>query len=124
MQGSRRVNFKGVFRDCLFIISERCHHHTDISLRDLKDTATLASSAKTAQDCDVALAFTATQLEKQTYIAVQRFLTLVWLTTVPLISSMPVLIFYLLDFCKVMELDMIKKDADLHGLTSRADGLR
>jgi len=59
------------------IISKKCHQHTDINLRDLKGAATLSGSAKTAQDCDVALALAASQLERQTCIAMQKLLTMV-----------------------------------------------
>ncbi|KAJ6791949.1 negative regulator of systemic acquired resistance SNI1 isoform X2 [Iris pallida] len=98
--GSRRLSFKTLVKECITIISKRCHQHTGISFRELKDATNLTGSAKMAHDCDVALSFSATQIERETCSSMQSFMSL------------------------IMELDMIRKEADLHGLTSRADGLR
>lgn len=97
---SRRVNFKSMVRDCICIISERCHHHKETSIKDQKDAMALSGSTEIAQDCDIPLAFAAIELEKQACYAVQRF------------------------FVLVMELDLIRKEADQHALTSRVDGVR
>ncbi|ONK81566.1 uncharacterized protein A4U43_C01F30610 [Asparagus officinalis] len=97
---SRRINFKSIIRDSMFVLSRRCHQQTESSISDLKDTSTVSASAKNTQDSYIALALATTQLERQTHVAMQKFLTM------------------------IMELDVIKKEADIHGLTTRADGLR
>ncbi|XP_077229357.1 negative regulator of systemic acquired resistance (SNI1) [Tasmannia lanceolata] len=96
--GSRRINFKSLVKDCFSIISNRSHGHAEFSPHSSKNGQN--SSAKVANDCDVALAIAVTELEKEMYIAMEKFMVL------------------------IMELDVMKKEAEMKGYTSRADGVR
>lgn len=96
--GSRRINFKSLIKDCFSILLKRSEHHSAAGLHDVNSAEN--SNAKTVQDSEVAWAIGMSEVEKGTCVAVQKFFTL------------------------IMELDVIKKEADVQGLTSRADGFR
>ncbi|KAJ4975776.1 hypothetical protein NE237_000882 [Protea cynaroides] len=96
--GSRRISYKNLIRDCLSIISKGFYSHGKYSAHELEHAE--KSPARIVKEQDTSLAFALVELEKGTCIALQKFLVL------------------------VMELDLSKKQADMHGLTSRADGVR
>ncbi|KAF8413798.1 hypothetical protein HHK36_001791 [Tetracentron sinense] len=98
VQGSRRISYKSLIKDCVSIISNRCYLHAGFSLYDLKTPE--ESSAKTIHSCDAAVSIALVELGKGTCTAVQKLLVL------------------------IMELDMSKKQADMQGCTTRADGVR
>ncbi|KAK9085447.1 hypothetical protein Sjap_025858 [Stephania japonica] len=95
--GSRRVSYKNLVKDCLSIISRRSDQ-TDIGLHGIPTLE--RSSDRVVHDVEVAPAVALVELQKETCVAVQKFLVL------------------------VMELDKAKKLAETQGCTSRADGLR
>ncbi|WOL09342.1 hypothetical protein Cni_G18095 [Canna indica] len=96
--GSRKLNFKSLVRDCMSILLKQCHHNilnNSQLLRTSEDTCIQSN-----QDSVVALATAFSELEKKTFIAVQIFLKL------------------------IMEFDVVRKQADSLGLTSRLDSFR
>ncbi|XP_038984953.1 negative regulator of systemic acquired resistance SNI1 isoform X2 [Phoenix dactylifera] len=96
--GSRKLNFKTLVRDCMSIMYRRCHHHIAKNVQDLRFVKD--SCDKEAHISNVSLAIALSELEKGTCVAVQKLMTL------------------------IMELDLIRKEADLQGLTTRVDGFR
>ncbi|XP_043687338.1 negative regulator of systemic acquired resistance SNI1 isoform X2 [Telopea speciosissima] len=96
--GSRRISYKNLIKDCLSIISKGFHSHAKCSTHELEHTE--KSPTTIANEHNTSLAFALVELEKGTCIALQKFLVL------------------------IMELDMSKKQADVRGDTSRADGVR
>ncbi|KAJ8480106.1 hypothetical protein OPV22_023833 [Ensete ventricosum] len=96
--GSRKLNFKSLVRDCMSILLKRCHHNIPNNLQGLRSSEDTCSQS--SQDCDVGLSIAVSELEKETCVAIQKFFKL------------------------VMELDVARKEADMHGLTSRLDGFR
>ncbi|CAL9180636.1 unnamed protein product [Musa hybrid cultivar] len=96
--GSRKLNFKSLVRDCMSILLKRCHHNIPNNLQDLRSSEDTCS--RSSQDCVVGLSIAVSELEKETCVAIQKFFKL------------------------VMELDVARKEADMHGLTSRLDGFR
>ncbi|KAK9267110.1 hypothetical protein L1049_009529 [Liquidambar formosana] len=95
--GSRRISYKGLIKDCLFIVSTLCHVHVGF-VDDVRSSEN--SAAKPYKDSDTAVAVALLEVEKCTCIAIQRLLVM------------------------IMELDMSKKKADMEGHTTRADGVR
>ncbi|XP_020089099.1 negative regulator of systemic acquired resistance SNI1 isoform X3 [Ananas comosus] len=93
--GSRKLNFKSLVRDFMSLLLNQCQHHVRNSLPD-----TVGSCAISSHDSAFSLAIAFPELERRTCSAVQKLLTL------------------------VMEIDVIKKEADLLGVTSRIDGFR
>lgn len=91
-----KLKFKDLIKACMLMISKQCHCHT--KLQHLKNAGSV--TAKMAQDYDFALAIAVAEQEKATCISVQKLLSL------------------------IVELDLVRKDADLNGVTSRLDGLR
>lgn len=96
--GSRKLNFKSLVKDCLSIIYRRCHHHIGKNVQDLRYVKD--SCGREAHVSNVSLAIALSELEKGACIAVQKLITL------------------------IMELDLIRKEAELQGLTTRVDGFR
>ncbi|CAL9101789.1 unnamed protein product [Musa textilis] len=96
--GSRKLNFKSLVRDCMSILLKRCHHNMPNNLQDLRSSED--TCFQSSQECDVGLSIAVSELEKETCVAIQKFFKL------------------------VMELDVARKEADMHGLTSRLDGFR
>lgn len=95
--GSRRISYKGLIKDCISIMCEMSHVHTEIS-HDIRLPEN--SAAEQLKDCDAAVAISFPEVKKCTCIALQKLLLM------------------------AMELDTSKKKADMLGLTTRADGLR
>ncbi|XXG68391.1 hypothetical protein AAC387_Pa06g1490 [Persea americana] len=95
--GSRRISFKSLIKNCLLVILERSHHNSTVGIHDLKNDE---NSAKPFLACDAARAIAVPEVQKGTHISMMKF------------------------FVLIMELDVIKKEADTSGLTSRADGTR
>ncbi|THG09188.1 hypothetical protein TEA_016711 [Camellia sinensis var. sinensis] len=95
--GSRRISYKGLIKDCVSIMCEMSHVHTEIS-HDIRLPEN--SAVEQLEDCDAAVAISFPEVKKCTCIALQKLLLM------------------------AMELDTSKKKADILGLTTRADGLR
>lgn len=71
LQGSRRMNYKNLMKDCLSILCELYHVHTGIS----NDHEYLENSiVKPSEDCNTALAFAFLEVGKSTCIAMQKLL--------------------------------------------------
>ncbi|XP_057526771.1 negative regulator of systemic acquired resistance SNI1 isoform X6 [Amaranthus tricolor] len=95
--GSRRLNYKNLVKDSLFILCNQFHAHYLTN----HDTGAAKSSSPTMCDnSDPALAFCLPDAEKCTCKAVQRFLIM------------------------MMDLDSSRKKAGMQGLTTRVDGVR
>ncbi|KAK1556244.1 hypothetical protein Q3G72_001331 [Acer saccharum] len=95
--GSRRINYKVLMKDCLSILSGLCQVLAGINNHH---ECSENSVTKPPEDCDPALAFALLDEEKSTCVAIQKLLTM------------------------IMELDKSKKNADMLGHTTRADGVR
>ncbi|KAK4858329.1 hypothetical protein QYF36_014681 [Acer negundo] len=95
--GSRRINYKVLMKDCLSFFSGLCKVHAGIN----NDHGCSENSVtKPSEDCYPALAFALLDAEKSTCVAIQKLLRM------------------------IMELDKSKKNADMLGHTTRADGVR
>lgn len=77
LQGSRKLNFKSLARDCMSIMYRRCHHHIAKNVQDLRYVKD--SCDKEAHNSNVSLAIAFSELEKGTCVAVQKLMTLVGL---------------------------------------------
>lgn len=95
--GSRRINYKGFVNDCLFVL---CNPLSARSQTYGNSGPAESSLSNMYSESDAALALCLPEVEKSTCIAVQKLLVM------------------------MMELDSSKKTADMHGLTTRADGPR
>ncbi|KAH9748920.1 negative regulator of systemic acquired resistance SNI1 [Citrus sinensis] len=95
--GSRRINYKNLMKDCLSILCGLSQVYTGMS--DNRGSPE-NSNTKPSEDCNPALAFALLQVGKSTCIAMQKFLII------------------------IMGLDNSKKNADMQGQTTRADGVR
>lgn len=95
--GSRKISYKGLIKDCLSLISRLCRVYAGFS----HDPSCEENSAgKQHEKCDTAVAIAFLEVKNCTCISVQKLLVL------------------------IMELDMSKKEADMQGHTTRADGVR
>ncbi|KAI3988097.1 hypothetical protein MKX01_011886 [Papaver californicum] len=94
LMGSRRINYRSLFRDCMSILCKGSHAGFDIL-----DGESAAKSSTQAPGGVVGPTILS-ELGKGTSVAVQNLLTL------------------------VLELEVSKKQADMRGETSRADGVR
>ncbi|KAG0503435.1 hypothetical protein HPP92_003507 [Vanilla planifolia] len=94
---SRKLNYKSVVRICMSLISTRCYHENNIS--DMVNDAK-SISAELLDSCNVGLPFVYTEILRATCAVVQKLLVL------------------------IMELDVVRKEADSLGLVSRSDGFR
>ncbi|KAK1321697.1 hypothetical protein QJS10_CPA03g00104 [Acorus calamus] len=91
-----RLTYKNLVKSCLSIISSLSHHHSESSYQHQQIADNLSS--KTVHDCGAALSIAVmTQLE-DTSFAVQKFLSM------------------------IMEVDVMKKEADSQGYVSRGEG--
>ncbi|PIA46873.1 hypothetical protein AQUCO_01500424v1, partial [Aquilegia coerulea] len=95
---SRRISYKAVMKDCVFILSNEFYHPDGVIVNNLENAK--QSSGETVESYDVTLSISYFEMKKKTYMAMQKFFSL------------------------IMELDNIKKQADMQGQTSRADGAR
>ncbi|MCL7040452.1 hypothetical protein MKW94_028206 [Papaver nudicaule] len=94
LMGSRSINYKSLYKDCLSILCKGSHAGFDIV-----DGESAANSSTQASG-GVVGPIILSELGKETFVAVQKLWTL------------------------VLELEVSKKQADLLGETSRADGVR
>ena len=92
-------------KDCLSILSGLCQVLAGINNHH---ECSENSVTKPPEDCDPALAFALLDAEKSTCVAIQKLLTMESYESINLI----------------MELDKSKKNADMLGHTTRADGVR
>ncbi|KAM3700431.1 hypothetical protein ACJW31_05G097700 [Castanea mollissima] len=95
--GSRKLNYKGLVRDCLTIICGLCQIQSAFSNDKICSENYVA---KPSDSCDTAVAISLPEIGQNTCIAMHKLLIL------------------------IMELDISKKKADMKGLTTRADGVR
>ncbi|KAK4770800.1 hypothetical protein SAY87_031332 [Trapa incisa] len=91
---SRRVNYKSLVKDCLSIICGL--HKIHASSNDFLED----SAAKSSKDSQISLAFASLEVEVEACVAVQKLMI------------------------TITKLDELKKQADLKGFTTRADGVR
>ncbi|XP_020594088.1 negative regulator of systemic acquired resistance SNI1 isoform X2 [Phalaenopsis equestris] len=94
----RKMNYKSIVHGCMSIISTRFFHKTNICFKDLSDKDGISADLPTS--CYVGLSFAFPEIQRKTCDAAQKLLIL------------------------IMELDVIRKEADTFGLTSRSDGFR
>ncbi|KAI3899427.1 hypothetical protein MKW92_014276 [Papaver armeniacum] len=94
LMGSRRINYRNLFKDCLSILCKGSHAGFDIP-----DGESAAKSSTQASGGIVGPTILS-ELGKGTVVAVQNLLT------------------------SILELEVSKKQADMKGETSRADGVR
>ncbi|XP_057471464.1 negative regulator of systemic acquired resistance SNI1 isoform X2 [Actinidia eriantha] len=94
--GSRRISYKGLIKDCLSIMCETSHVHTDSQDTRVPEK----SAAKRLKYSNASVSISFFEVKKCMRTALQKFLLM------------------------VMELDMSKKKANTLGLTTRADGVR
>lgn len=95
--GSRRINYKGFIKDCLFLLSKPLSGHAPMN--DNSGPAE-GSSSQLYSDSDAAVALSLPEIEKCTRKGLQRLLIM------------------------MTELDSSRKKADIEGRTTRTDGLR
>ncbi|XP_059440204.1 negative regulator of systemic acquired resistance SNI1 isoform X2 [Corylus avellana] len=95
--GSRKLNYKGLVRDCLAIMCGLSQIQSAFSNNKIYPEN---SVAKPPDNCDTAVAIALPEIGKKTCIAMQKLLIL------------------------IMELDISKKKAEMQGYTTRADGVR
>ncbi|KAI8000485.1 Negative regulator of systemic acquired resistance SNI1 [Camellia lanceoleosa] len=73
--GSRRISYKGLIKDCVSIMCEMSHVHTEIS-HDIRLPEN--SAAEQLKDCDAAVAISFPEVKKCTCIALQKLLLMVF----------------------------------------------
>ncbi|KAG9440583.1 hypothetical protein H6P81_020748 [Aristolochia fimbriata] len=95
--GSRKLNFKNLMKECMSIICYRVYGHAEFSA-DLQNEK--HASVNTPVDCGTAVSIAMPKLQNEVCVSAQRLLTM------------------------IMELDVIKMEADKEGFTSRVDGVR
>ncbi|XP_062161561.1 negative regulator of systemic acquired resistance SNI1 isoform X2 [Alnus glutinosa] len=95
--GSRKLNYKGLVRDCLAIMCGLSEIQSAFSNNQIYPENSVAKSPDT---CDTAVAIALPEIGNKTCTAMQKFLIL------------------------IMELDISKKKAEMQGYTTRADGVR
>ncbi|KAH7682206.1 hypothetical protein IHE45_05G106300 [Dioscorea alata] len=94
---SRKLTFKNLVKDCMLIAHKLSHHQQKHCPDEIKNANNFP---KTSSDGDLALVIAADEFGKGTCLSMQKLLTL------------------------ILELDVMKKEADLQGCTSRVDGRR
>ncbi|XP_022715807.1 negative regulator of systemic acquired resistance SNI1 isoform X3 [Durio zibethinus] len=94
--GSRRINYKVLMKDCLSTICGLCQDYAGIDESGCSETSMEKSSENHNNDVTIALL----EVQKTTCMAMQKLLIM------------------------IMELDISKKQADMKGQTTRADGVR
>ncbi|KAH0459038.1 hypothetical protein IEQ34_011852 [Dendrobium chrysotoxum] len=95
---SRKMNYKSLVHNCMSVVSTRFIHEANICHKDLKDKESI--SGDLPQSCNVGLPFAFPEIQRKACDAVQKLLIL------------------------IMELDVIRKEAESLGLTSRSDSFR
>ncbi|XP_068657518.1 negative regulator of systemic acquired resistance SNI1 isoform X2 [Aristolochia californica] len=95
--GSRKLSFKSLTKECMSIICNRVYHHAEFSADPQNQRH---ASVNMPVDFDIAVSIAVPELQKEVCVSVQRLLTV------------------------IMELDVIKMEADREGVTSRVDGVR
>ncbi|XP_028554767.1 negative regulator of systemic acquired resistance SNI1 isoform X2 [Dendrobium catenatum] len=95
---SRKMNYKSLVHNCLSVVSTRFFHEANICHTDLKVQESI--SGDLPQSCNVGLPFAFPEIQRKACDAVQKLLIL------------------------IMELDVIRKEAEKLGLTSRSDSFR
>ncbi|XP_031494543.1 negative regulator of systemic acquired resistance SNI1 [Nymphaea colorata] len=96
--GSRRINFKNLIRECLSIISKISYHHG--KLNHVDRNASQDVSHMLIPDGDTHLQTAIAEYKDEVCTLAKKFLIF------------------------IMELDNVKKEADMNGLTTRTDGSR
>lgn len=94
---SRKINYKGLMKDCVSFLSKECSH-ASVALNNMEKVE--GSAQITVDSCDVALLMSYFELKKGTYTSLQKLFSL------------------------IMELDNTRKEADTQSQTSRVDGAR
>nr|CAB3446507.1 unnamed protein product [Digitaria exilis] len=92
--GSRKLVFKSFVKNCMLLLNQ---YHPEA--KDAVEGVPSEEAAKSASDLDSSLSYLSLESER-TLVSLRKL------------------------FVMVMELDLIKKEADTLGLTSRADGVR
>ncbi|PKA47251.1 hypothetical protein AXF42_Ash017196 [Apostasia shenzhenica] len=92
---SRKMQFKSLVRNCISVVSEKCHHQ-NFSPRDDERS----DSPGIPHVCNVGLSFAFTGIERETCDAMRKL------------------------FMLIVELDVIRQEADTRGSISRSDGFR
>lgn len=95
---SRKMNYRNLVRNCISITSRSFLHETSTFLKDVKEAEN--TSIDLPQSCNVGLSFAFPEFLRTTCDAGQKFLIL------------------------IMEHDLIRKDAEKSGHTSRSDSFR
>ncbi|XVF87391.1 hypothetical protein PTKIN_Ptkin18bG0116400 [Pterospermum kingtungense] len=95
--GSRRVNYKNLMKDCLSTICALCQDYAGI---DSESHCSETSMEKSSENHNADVAMALPEVQKTTCMAMQKLLIM------------------------IMELDMSRKQADMQGKTTRADGVR
>ncbi|XP_020541363.1 negative regulator of systemic acquired resistance SNI1 isoform X2 [Jatropha curcas] len=94
---SRRINYKVLMKDCLSIMCRLCQYLAELN-NDLGSSD--SSVEKPSQNGNPAVAIALTEVGSSTSIALQKLLKI------------------------ILELDVSRKQADVQGCTTRADGVR
>ncbi|WVZ75805.1 hypothetical protein U9M48_023836 [Paspalum notatum var. saurae] len=94
--GSRKLAFKSFVKKCIYLLLNQYHHEAKDAV---EDNIPSGVETKSASDIDISLNYSALESER-TLVSLRKL------------------------FVMVMKLDLIKKEADTLGLTSRADGVR
>ncbi|XWS18466.1 hypothetical protein CRYUN_Cryun32bG0046000 [Craigia yunnanensis] len=95
--GSRRVNYKVLMKDCLSTICGLCPDHPG---RDNEPECSETSMEESSENLNIDVAIALPEVQKTTCMAMQKLLIM------------------------IMEFDMSKKQADMQGQTTRADGVK
>lgn len=95
--GSRKLNYKGLVRECLAIMCGLSQIQSTLATNQIYPET---SGAKPSDNGDASVAIALPEIGKKTCVAMQKFLIL------------------------IMELDKSKKKAEMQGYTTRADGVR
>ncbi|KAL6624352.1 hypothetical protein ACP70R_031673 [Stipagrostis hirtigluma subsp. patula] len=96
-EGSRKIVFKSLVKNCIYLVLNHYHHEAEDAVEDSMPSE--GHPAKSESDTNSSLNFSSFELGR-TLESVQKL------------------------FVMVMNLDLIRKEADTLGLTSRADGFR
>ncbi|KAL6624351.1 hypothetical protein ACP70R_031672 [Stipagrostis hirtigluma subsp. patula] len=96
-EGSRKLVFKSLVKNCIYLVLNHYHHEAEDAVED--SIPSEGHPAKSESDTNSSLNFSSFELGR-TLESVQKL------------------------FVMVMNLDLIRKEADTLGLTSRADGFR
>lgn len=129
LQSSRRINYKGLMKDCLSIMCRLYELSTETS----DNLESPYSSAELCHNHSIAAAMAFLELGKNACIAMQKLLTMVnskkllqqRIFKIIFYIGYDVLpFFFFFFFFQIMELDIFRKKADIQGSTTRVDGVR